>query len=269
MIVGLPDRWPSFHNKRNKMAVSIDTVYQRVLAIANKEQRGYITPQEFNLFAGQAQMKIFEQYFYDLNQFKRLPGTQQEVSDRISIVEEKLSRFYKYNQSVSPTAGGAVDLDDSGNNLSNLYRLNEVRVQYDTTDADTPYAIAEEVSLNDHSYLEKGTLTAPTTIRPVFKRHEEYITAYPTPTSSAYPNARYFLTYIKKPLAPKWTYNVVAGQALYNSGASDHQDFELHSSEETSLVNEILELAGIMMEKPGLVTVADREEDKKIQQEKS
>ena len=31
------------------MAVNIDTVYQRVLAISNKEQRGYITPLEFNL----------------------------------------------------------------------------------------------------------------------------------------------------------------------------------------------------------------------------
>ena len=40
--------------------VNIDTVYQRVLAIANKEQRGYITPQEFNLLANQAQMEIFE-----------------------------------------------------------------------------------------------------------------------------------------------------------------------------------------------------------------
>ena len=45
------------------MAVSIDTVYQRVLAALNKEQRGYITPQEFNLFANQAQLDIFEQYF--------------------------------------------------------------------------------------------------------------------------------------------------------------------------------------------------------------
>ena len=26
------------------MAVSVDTVYQRVLAILNKEQRGYVTP---------------------------------------------------------------------------------------------------------------------------------------------------------------------------------------------------------------------------------
>ena len=50
----------------NNKEISIDTVYQRVLALANKEQRGYITPQEFNLFANQAQLDIFEQYFYDL-----------------------------------------------------------------------------------------------------------------------------------------------------------------------------------------------------------
>lgn len=55
------------------MAVSVDTVYQRVLAILNKEQRGYVTPQEFNLFANQAQLDIFEQYFYDINQFGRCP----------------------------------------------------------------------------------------------------------------------------------------------------------------------------------------------------
>ena len=51
--------------------VSVDRVYQKVLAIANKEQRGYITPQEFNLFADHAQKEIFEQYFYDLSQLKR------------------------------------------------------------------------------------------------------------------------------------------------------------------------------------------------------
>ena len=40
--------------------VNIDTVYQRVLVLANKEQRGYITPLEFNLMANQAQLKVFE-----------------------------------------------------------------------------------------------------------------------------------------------------------------------------------------------------------------
>ena len=71
-------RWLLTINKENM--VNIDTVYQRVLAIANKEQRGYITPQEFNLYANQAQMDIFEQYFYDLSQYNRVPGNDSTYS---------------------------------------------------------------------------------------------------------------------------------------------------------------------------------------------
>ena len=67
------------------MAVGINKVYNKVLAIANKEQRGYIVPQEFNLFADLAQMEIFEQYFYDKNQFMRVHGNDGEY------------RLYKYN----------------------------------------------------------------------------------------------------------------------------------------------------------------------------
>jgi hypothetical protein len=93
MIVGSPVRWLSFHNKNIKMAVNINTVYQTVLAIANKEQRGYITPQEFNLFANQAQMETFEQYFYDINQFSRLPGNDTEYSDMLNVLNEKITTF--------------------------------------------------------------------------------------------------------------------------------------------------------------------------------
>ena len=75
------------------MAVSINTVYQRVLAMANKEQRGYLTPQEFNLLANQAQLEIFEQYFYDINQFNRNKGNSTEFSDMLHILEEKISAF--------------------------------------------------------------------------------------------------------------------------------------------------------------------------------
>ena len=47
--------------------VKVNDVYQTVLTILNKEQRGYITPQEYNLLANQAQMAIFESYFYVKN----------------------------------------------------------------------------------------------------------------------------------------------------------------------------------------------------------
>ena len=62
--------------------VNVNTVYQKVLALANKEQRGYITPQEFNLLANQAQLEIFEQYFNDMNNYaSRVPGNKDEYSD--------------------------------------------------------------------------------------------------------------------------------------------------------------------------------------------
>ena len=53
---------------------------------------------------------------------------------------------------------------------------------------------------------------------------------------------------------PKWGYVVVNNKALYNSNASTN--FDLHSSEESSLVNKILELAGVSMTNPVLIQSA-------------
>ena len=47
---------------------------------------------------------------------------------------------------------------------------------------------------------------------------------------------------------------VVAGKALYN--ANQTINFELHQSEEETLVTRILELAGVVIMKPGIVEVA-------------
>lgn len=98
------------------MAISVDTIYQRVLAIANKEQRGYITPQEFNLFANQAQLEIFDQYFYDINQFGRLHGNDTEYSDMLNVINEKISPFAK-NQQVVLSTNSPSYIASFGNNL--------------------------------------------------------------------------------------------------------------------------------------------------------
>lgn len=39
------------------------------MAILNKDNNGYVTPEEFNLFAKQAQLELFEEYFYDYNKW--------------------------------------------------------------------------------------------------------------------------------------------------------------------------------------------------------
>lgn len=45
----------------------INEVRNTVLAIANKNNYGYISPQDFNLYCAQAQMDMFEDYFYQYN----------------------------------------------------------------------------------------------------------------------------------------------------------------------------------------------------------
>ena len=78
--------------------VNVDTVYKTVLYILNKEQRGYIPPDEFNKLGIQVQREIFEQYFEELNQQLRIPQTNNEYANRIKnlmlhVQEQILSRY--------------------------------------------------------------------------------------------------------------------------------------------------------------------------------
>jgi hypothetical protein len=76
------------------MAINVDTVYKTVLLILNKEQRGYMTPDEFNKTAAQVQLEIFESYFDDLNQQLRVPDNDSEYADRQKNLQEKLAVFH-------------------------------------------------------------------------------------------------------------------------------------------------------------------------------
>ena len=238
--------------------VNIDSVYQKVLALANKEQRGYITPQEFNLFANHAQIDIFEQYFYDLNQFDRSKENDLEYSGMMNILEEKVSVFEKFKVAMSAMSGNQATLP------TDLYRLGTVFYGAAGYDVEV-----EKVGKKELEYMLRTSLAAPVDARPVYVRKSDtLLKIFPASPSTSYSTSNITCNYIKKPTKVVWTYNVVAGNALYNSTAADAQNFELHASEETELVYKILELAGITLSKPGLVQLAGTEDMQKQQQEK-
>jgi len=83
------------------MAVSVDQVYRTVLLIMNKEQRGYLTPDDFNKIGTQVQLEIFNEYFEDLNQQLRIPENDSEYSNRVKNIEEKLAPFKTIPTSVA------------------------------------------------------------------------------------------------------------------------------------------------------------------------
>ena len=75
------------------MAINVNTVYNTVLSILNKEQRGYITPDEFNKLATQVQLEVFENYFEDINQQLRVPQTTNEYANRQKNIDDCISIF--------------------------------------------------------------------------------------------------------------------------------------------------------------------------------
>ena len=216
--------------------VSIDTVYQKVLTFANKEQRGYITPQEFNMFADQAQKEIFEQYFYDLNQFSRVPENLNEYSNTVDNINEKIAVF--------ETTGIGTTL------ASDLYRLGTVIHNGREV---------EEVQPNELLYMNSSAILKPKNIRRVYVRKGNTIEITPASSSVEY-------TYIKLPEKPAWGYVVVLGKAMYDSTYT--VDFQLHPAEETELVYKILKYAGLSMKRDDIAQGGQGLESLLTQQEK-
>lgn len=210
--------------------------------------RGYLAPVEYNLFANQAQLDIFEQYFYDLNQFSRLPGNSTEYSDMVDILEEKISAFQKTAQ---PTysANHFVEPTD-------LYRLGTVI--YNGSEA-------EHINKNEYLYITSSPLSKPTNDFPIYTRDLSGIKIYAAAELTN--NTSVTFNYVKKPAKVVWNYYEVNSDLLYNATGS--VNFELHDSEETDLVIKILQLAGVSIKDPSVYQVGSAEEAKDVQQEKA
>ena len=238
------------------MAVSIDTVYQRVLALANKEQRGYITPQEFNLLANQAQKTIFESYFYNKN-LTRLQGAEQsgvlDESNMTDMVDEKLSPF---RDIADVNFGNTFPTTHTVGGVSRpVYRVG--RVFRDNM-------VVEKVSINEiRNYMAspRHFNTKAVYADSMLSGKDILVIRNGIAMTSSVTCEVFVL-----PKDVNWAYVVVNEKALYNSALA--VDFELHNSEEDTLVYKILELAGIIINKPGLVGVAGNKDIQEQQAQK-
>ena len=267
------------------MAVSVDSVYQKVLTLCNKEQRGYITPQDFNLFADKAQKEIVRHYFHDVKTGFWKKKSETEALDDLEIAQEKLAVF---RRQVNKTA--SIILGTNGRATvvfalpTDYFKIATIYLNKETRSE------VQRVDKNDLIQMEMNPLTKPTVSRPVYCHSQTpgYYEIYPmmkyegpttittTAGDSIYAyspvngavgiNGTYYpldfdgvtvdmvsgddilIDYWKKPSKPVWGYVVVNEKPLYNSNTST--DFEVHPIEEETLVTRILELSGITIEKP-------------------
>ena len=176
--------------------VRIDDVYQKVLAIANKEQRGYITPQEFNLFADHAQMSIFEQYFYDKNQFAR----RATENSTIELLEQKIQIFESNPEFFS-----------SGDDLpEDTYQIDSVSIVLDSGKT----IPMQRVSKRELQGISSSPLLSGSTLATNYYIFNNTIN-FELPTSLEGNNV--VVELVRKPLKPQWTYVIHNQSALHNS----------------------------------------------------
>ena len=250
------------------MAINVDTVYKTVLLILNKEQRGYITPDEFNKTATQVQLDIFEQYFEDLNQQLRVPQSDYDYSDRQMSIDEKISPFKTEGDCVySAGKFNLPILDTEGNTVINTGAepaSNEVSFYKLGTPIFTPPAgfdtELQRLARNDFYNIEKSPLTASTKDFPTYLYESKQLTVRPKSIESGVSTS-----FIRKPKNVTWGFTLgTVGQYLYTTSSTPasgtpSQNFELNASEQVEVITRILFYSGIIIRDPQIIQVAAQE----------
>lgn len=230
--------------------IDVDKVYKTVMTILNKEQDGYITPEEFNLMASNVQLEVFRGYFADENRdknrqnkgntnrgYSNLPFNERQRIDQFAEeqVLSKSGNFYSLPNDI-------YFMEDDG-----LYILN---------DQETPTVI-EETERKTVSYLLSSE-APPTEVYPIYERYSDRIKVYPQSITE-----EIHLRYLRNPKAPKWTsFLLPNGDPVYNPAAIDKQDFELHESEFSNIVLRILSYCGLNLREQEVIQVSETLKEK-------
>tara|TARA_R100000951_G_scaffold24131_1_gene20332 strand:+ start:329 stop:1042 length:714 start_codon:yes stop_codon:yes gene_type:complete len=224
------------------MAINVNTVYTTVLSILNKEQRGYLTPYEFNQVATQVQLDIFEKFFEDYNQYIRMPQTDVEFASRMDHIMEEFQVFEK-----SDTASN-TPTTNVYNQPTDLHRFGSASW---TVGTNSPPI--EIITNKVYNQIKLSDLTQPSKNLPVAKYNQNKLTVFPDP--GVYANTDVVFNYIRKPLDPDWAFTTGnVGQYVYDSVGS--VDFEISDSQQTEVILEILKYSGVIVRDVEIVQAA-------------
>jgi len=270
------------------MAISVNTVYQTVLYILNKEQRGYAPPDEFNSIANQVQLEIFNSYFPDGNQVNRQnQRNTQNDTEYFNIFNNLSYRLTPFVQEITlllnnTLPGGTAVYGDgisfsypnvdptSGNANPEIYLFGEVTCIYNGSPRYE--SVAQKTSKKEYTRIEKSKLTKPTKANPIFYHYGLYNPSSYTGSGysiipSPLPNS-VTASVIMRPGIPIWNFTGGSyGQYVYNSAISSN--FSLDISEQTSLITNILKYFGIVINDPTIIQTATQEAAKVEQNEKA
>lgn len=240
--------------------ISVNFIRNSVLFIMNKSNLGFIGASELDIFCNLAQRDIYENLFFQYNQFinrqnKRL--TSSEYGDIPKNIQEQIDYFATYS------AIGEFVFDVPSETWSftntNLYRVENLSLVENTTKKKVDVELVSKRQLN---VLVNSDMTAPSLMFPVYEKIGSKFKPFPlVPIGYSLE-----LFYLRTPLAPKWTFNLVQGNPIYNPSASDLQDVDLHESLLIPFLTKVLNYCGVSLREPEIAQFVNSEEAKDFQE---
>lgn len=227
----------------------INSVRNTVLSVINKNNYGYITPADFNLYAKQAQMEIYEEYYSSYNKTinmenARMSGTgyadiEQPLAETLEsfLVTANLTNIQDNEWSV-PTIG------TTGTEAYMILRVDCLN------SSGSRIATADKVSSDKVMMLSDSNLTGPSLLYPCYTYESDNLNAsflrLLPDTINDTNGYDIRCTYFSYPKDPKWTYITISnGEPMFDQSQPDYQDFQLPAEDEYKLAMKILQYAGI------------------------
>ena len=231
------------------MAISVDTVYKKVLAILNKESRGFLTPDEFQRIGSQVQLDLLDKAFHDYTRAvarDSMGRGGQGYADIPKKIQDRIDPFY---------ATSSVALTSGVGTLPTFYNIISV-----STTVCLAMTDVERVEKAKLSFLLSSPLTTPSTTFPVYYITGSTLTVNPSSIASV------DINYISVPSDPVWAYDTDSNGA-FTYTTTDSIDFGLHPSSEVDLILGILRYAGVIIKDPSVIQSIGQETATKVQLE--
>jgi len=224
---------------------SVNEVYSALKNLANKDERGFITPKVFNTFTTIAQNKIFNDLFNEMSkaQTMRMRNVDAKMHQSYTKrLEEDLSYFSK-EELISQSNGVFTKPED----LARIISMRTAGSYVFNSSTAIPIDIVYDESKIE--YILQSDLSAPSTAHPVAIVSND-IEVFPTNVAKIkvryykYPEGRNVSTGARTALAPRYNaLSLGASNEVFDPTTS--VDFELPDHYVPQLVVEIGKMIGI------------------------
>lgn len=232
--------------------ISVKRVYEVLRDLANKEQRGFVSPGEFNTMAPVAQMAIYNKMWDEVllaESISRRNIDGQRGMSKINDVRNELAAYLKKEVKSSNTTVFAYPDD--------FYKLESITTVGVELNGDTT-AIPIDITYDPFkiTYIRKSTLSKPTLERPVAVASSD-LEVYPRSVPKieiryfCIPQGRNTSTGARTTGQPEYSYTIISGDEVYYSSTS--VDFDLPEDREPELVIEMAGMIGTSLRDAALI----------------